>query len=206
MVIIIFISGLPAVSSISISSFNPNNNLTTKPKEIITLYRYGLDGKITEMQIEVEIEEVTDIYDAVEKKCMELVQNDEEFKEVIGNPNISRNITSIVKSRGKGFHLHFIFTVKWVKMIDFFQLLPPFQYRRLPIPIIYSKYKSDELAQTQITPIYDMANTSVITGPHSVSVIGFIGFKWWSGHISLLGFAIRTGFVGFSVYTKIKRL
>ena len=208
MTVIIFISGLPAATSISISINNPNNdeNLTTTTREKVTLLRYGVDGSITPIEIEIDVKEGTDIYDAVEEKCLEMIQNDEEFKDLQANPNITRNITSIVKSRGKGFHLQFIFTVKWVKMFDFFQLLPPFQYRRLPIPIIYAKYNKDLTAETKITPILDIKNTSVIKGPHSVTTIGFIGFKWWQGHISLMGFIIKTGFVGFSVYTKTKRL
>lgn len=208
MVITIFISGLPAASSISISINNQNNdeNLTTTTRETVTLLRYGADGSITPIEIEIDVKEGTDVYDAVEEKCLEMIQNDEEFKDLQANPNITRNITSIVKSRGKGFHLLFIFTIKWVKMFDFFQFLPPFQYRRLPIPIIYAKYKKDLTAETKITPIYDLKNTSVIKGPHSVTTIGFIGFKWWLGHISWAGFVIKTGFVGFSVYTKTKRL
>lgn len=208
MIFIILISGLPIASSISISKSNPNNdeNLSTSTIETVTLFRYGTDGSITPIEIEIEVEEGTDIYDAVEEKCLELIKNDEEFKDVLANPNISRNITSLVSSRGKGFQFNFIFTIKWMKMLDFFQLLPPFQYRRLPIPVVYAKYKKDTLAETKITPILDIKNTSIIKGPHSVSVIGFIGFKWWRGHISWRGFIIRTGFVGFSVYTKTKRL
>jgi len=208
MIIIILFSSLPIVSSITISKNNPNNdqNLTTTTREKITLLRYGIDGSITPIEIEIDVKEGTDIYDAVEEKCLELIKNDEEFKDVLANPNITRNITSIVKSRGRGFHLQFIFTIKWIKMFDFFQLLPPFQYRRLPIPFIIARYKSDLTAETKITPIYDLKNTSITRGPHSVTTVGFIGFKWWQGHISLMGFLIKTGFVGFSVYTKIKRL
>lgn len=208
MIFIILISGLPIASSISISKSNPNNdeNLSTIKIETVTLFRYGPEGSITPIEIEIEVEEGTDIYDAVEEKCLELIQNDEDFKDVLANPNISRNITSLVSSRGKGFQFNFVFTIKWMKMFDFFQLLPPFQYRRLPIPVVYAKYKEDTLAETKITPILDITNTSIIKGPHIVSVIGFIGFKWWRGHISWRGFIIRTGFVGFSVYTKTKRL
>jgi len=206
MIVIILISGLPVASSISISKNNPNNNLSTTYKEKITLFRYGIDGKVTPFELEIEVEEGTDVYDAVEEKCLELIENDEEFKDILANPNISRNIVSIVKSRGRGFHLNFIFTIKWIKIFDFFQLLPPYQYRRVPIPVVYAKYKNDIAAQTKITPILDLKNTSTITGPHSVTTIGFIGFKWWLGHISWAGFGIRTGFVGFSLYTKTKKL
>ena len=58
-IIVILFSSLPAVSSISISKNNPNNdeNLTTTTREKITLLRYGIDGSITPIDIEIDVKE-----------------------------------------------------------------------------------------------------------------------------------------------------
>lgn len=204
--LIILLSGISTASAISIKKDNPysNEDEISTSTEIVTLYRFGADGSITPVKVEVEVEEGQDINEAIEEKCVEILENDVEFKGIL-NENVSRNFTSIVRSRGRGFHLKFVFKIQWMKLFDFLPLLPPYIFRRIHIPIIYCRYKDDEKAKTTVIPIFDKVNTTVIEGPHKVRCIGFVGFKWWFGHISWLGFGIRTGFVGLSIFTKTEK-
>lgn len=205
--LIILLSGLSTASAISIkkdSSYTSEAETSTSTK-MVTLYRFGTDGSITPVEVEVEVEEGQDINEAIEEKCLTILENDTEFQGLL-NDSVSRNITSIVRSRGRGFHLKFVFTIQWLKSFDFFPLLPPYIFRRIRIPIVYCKYKNDPKAKTTITPLLNRTNKLVVEGPHSVRSIGFFGFKWWFGHISWLGFGIRTGFVGFSISTKTVKL
>jgi len=203
--IIILISGFSTISATSIkkdSSYS-NQEETSSLTKTVTVYRYGADGSITPVEVEIELKEGQDFNEAIEEKCLQILTNDPEFKGLL-NDNISRSSISLIKSRGRGLHLRFCLSITWLKKFDLFPLLPPYIFRRVNIPIIYCKYRFDQKAITKITPLLDLSNTTIITGPHIVRSIGFYGFKWWLGHISLLGFGIRTGFVGFSLSTKIR--
>lgn len=203
MSLIILLSAISTATAISIKNFNPYNkeDETSISTETVTLYRFGQDGLITPIKVEIKVEEGQDINKAIEEKSVELLENDVEFKGLL-NENVSRNFTSIIRSRGKGFHLKFNIRIKWWKSFDFLPLLPSYFFRRVNIPIVYCRYKNDTKAKTTVIPIFDRVNTTVLEGPHKVRCIGFVGFKWWFGHISWLGFKIRTGFVGLSIFTK----
>jgi len=206
--IIILISGFSTISATSIkkdSSYSTQEETSSPTTKTVTVYRYGADGSITPVDVKIELKEGQDINEAIEEKCLQILTNDPEFKDLLNN-SVTRSSMSFIKSRGRGLHLRFCLTITWLKKFDLFPLLPPYIFRRVNIPIIYCRYSLDQRAYTKITPLLDMTNTTTITGPHIVRSIGFYGFKWWLGHISLLGFGIRTGFVGFSLSTKIREL
>ena len=75
----------------------------------------------------------------------------------------------------------------------------------IKIPIIYCRYPRDPDAFTEITPLIG-GNTNTTIEYHSVLSIGFYGFKWWLGSVSFLGFIFRTGFVGFSLFARTRKL
>jgi len=203
--VVILISGLTTVSAVTIEKENPNikDDEPSLQTETVTLYRFGLDGSLTPVEVEVELKEGQDLNDAIEEKCVELLENDPEFQESLDD-NTTMGALSIVKSRGRGLHLKLRPSIQWPIKYKLFPMLPPYVFRRVHIPIVYCKYTRDDRALTTITPLSGEIATTV-EGPHSVLCIGFYGFKWWAGHVSLLGFGLRTGFVGISIITKVNK-
>ena len=155
---------------------------TTQLIETVTVYRYGLDGFITTVDVEIELGKGQDINDGIAEKCEELFENDTEFQSLFKG-NTSRGFMSFVRSKGRGLHIRLL--------------------RR--IRLMFCIYPRDQKAYTTINPLIGR-NTTTIEGPHSVLAFGFIGFKWWRGRISFLGFILRIGFVGFSLFTTVKKL
>jgi len=205
-IFIIISSGITAVSAIDI-----NNKCITSEKEnsevtleTVTLFRYGLDGSVKTIEIEIEVDDETDIYDLIEKKCEKLLEEDNEFQELLDNTS-STNLFSKVRSRGRGIHLKIAPQLIWPVKFKLFPLLPPYIFRRVKIPIIYCRYPRDPDAFTEVDPIISGAAEKT-TSYHSVLSIGFYGFKWWLGSVSFLGFIFRTGFVGFSLFTRTRKI
>ena len=202
----ILISGISTVSAITIQNEKPVEieDETPVTTETVTLLKFGVDGMVEPVKIKIQLKEGEKLNDLVEEKCEELLLNDPEFKGIF-DKNSTTNITSIVKSRGRGFHLKLTPSIKWPMRIDIFPLLPPYIFRSIKIPIIFCKYPRDSRAFTTVTPLLTgEANTT--EGPHSVTCVGFYGFKWWLGHVSFSGFLLRQGFVGFSLGTTVKKL
>jgi hypothetical protein len=146
----------------------------------ITVYRYGVNGEITPVEIELELEKGIDINEAISKKCEELLENDIEFQSY-KKLRLNIGILSFVNTRGRGLHLK------------------PF----LRFHFILCRYSNDRWATTTIRPLIG-GNATTIRGPHRVMSFGFFGFKWWLDRISTLGFFLRTGYTGFSILTTIR--
>ena len=203
---IIISSGITTISAIDIK----NNNISTKEKitdtniETVTLFRYGLDGSIEQIEIEIEVDKKTDIAELIEEKCQDLIEDDIEFQNLLTN-NSKLNFLSKIRSRGRGIHFKIAPQILWPVKFKLFPLLPPYIFRRVKIPIIYCRYPRDQYARTEITPLIG-GNTNTTEGYHSVLSVGFYGFKWWIGSVSFLGFLFRTGFVGFSILTRTREL
>jgi hypothetical protein len=196
------------LSTVSATSFNNDDfqgNIENTTKKIVTLSRYGLDGSVTLIKVEIEVNQGENINDKIEEKCAELLKNDPELQKLLEN-NITKNSLSLIRSKGRGLHVKFIPSITFPTTGKISQLLSPDKYRKIRIPIIYCKYPNDANAFTTTSSLFHVNNTNTTTGPHSVLCIGFYGYKWWLGHISWRGFLIRTGFVGISIYTKINSL
>ena len=203
-IFVIILSGISAVSAIEIKnkSLTPEEKKSNTTVETVTLYRCGLDGSETAFEFEIQIDDETDIYEIIEKKCEELIEKDFEFQELLAN-RTKLNFLSMVRSRGRGIHLKISPQHIWPTRFKIFPLLLPYIFRRVRIPIIYCRYTKDPRAFTKVTPLIGGA-AKTISEKHSVFSIGFYGFKWWIGCVSFLGFVLRTGFVGFSLFTRIK--
>ncbi len=203
---LIILSGISTVSAIDIknvhiSSKENNSDITV---ETVTIYRYGFDGSIKPFEIDVEIDDQTDIFQLIEKKCEELLEKDPEFNNLVDNDSQYKFISRI-KSRGRGVHFKITPQILWPVNFKLFPLLPPYIFRRIKIPIIYCRYPRDPNAYTEITPLIS-GSPSITEDYHSVLSIGFYGFKWWLGCVSFLGFIFRTGFVGFSLFTRTRKI
>ena len=203
---LILVSGITTASAINMKNeaITQDENKTDQEVETVTIFRYGLDGSVEPFEIEIELDEKTDIYELMEEKCTELLENDPEFKKLADNQSRFKYINKI-RSRGRGIHIKIAPQILWPVKIKLFPLLPPYIFRRVKIPIIYCRYPRDIQAYTQLTPLVG-GNTSTIEGPHSVFSIGFFGFKWRFGSISFLGFIMRNGFSGFSLMTRTRTL
>jgi len=206
--IMILLPGLTTATAVTIQKENTEivEEDTSLLTEIVTLYRYGLDGSVTPVEIDVEYEEGQDINDAIEEKIDQLMADDPEFQEILAKNGTNSSALARVRSRGRGFHLHLRPLIQWPVKYKLFSFLPPYVFRKLIVPIVYCKYQKDNRAITKITPLINGSKVIEMKGPHTVTCIGFYGFKWWIGRISFRGFLMRTGFRGFSLYTKVKAL
>ncbi len=183
----------------------------SKTKEIVetktyTLYRYGNNGKITPVQVEIDITEDTDLSKVLEEKCVELFNEDEELQKNIeeiknekNNSNSSMDLGLFyIKSRGKGFHFKSKLLVKILTKILLFSIgLPNFKVNPKRRTIICN-YRNDPNAYTNINPIISLKgenNNTFINGSHRVIAKSFRGYTTWLGRFSFARLLPRT-FVG----------
>ena len=203
---LIILSGISNVSAIDIKNeytSSKDNNSDIK-FETVTIYRYGFDGSVKPFKVEIKVDDQTDIFQLIEKRCEELLENDPEFNNLLEN-NSQYKFISKIKSRGRGIHIRITPQILWPINLKLFPLLPPYIFRRVKIPIIYCRYPRDPYAYTEVTPLISGSPT-ITEDYHSVLSIGFYGFKWWIGFVSFLGFIFRTGFVGFSLFTRTRKI
>ena len=121
--------------------------------------------------------------------------------------NSSVYILKRVTSHGRGLHVKLSPRLQLDKKLVFFPLLPPYLKTAVFLPIRYCKYSRDPGAYTRISGLNDRRNiTQEYRGPHEILSVGFIGFTGWLGHISYLGFFVRTGFAGVSAFTKANEI
>jgi hypothetical protein len=182
--LVLFISGLSTLSANPIHIDNETKKdvtSITQTIEKVTVFRHGIDGIITKVNLEIELKEGININDAIADKCEKLIKEDANFQNLT-NDSILKNYISFIKSKGKGLHIHF-------------------SKRRL----IFCRYFRDQEASTIIVPF--MGNDSItFKGPHRILAFRFVGYKWWLGRVSLLGFSLRTGFIGYSLFSSVKKL
>ena len=182
-----------------ISSEKNENTIT------VTLFKHEFDGSSTPFEVEIELEEGKDIEDAIEEKCLELLENDALIKSLAEDDNITQELIMKIRSRGRGLHIRFNSRVQFFKLYKLFPFLPPYFRTFIIVPLIFCQYKNDKKARTEISQIKGNNSTTVV-GPHRVMSIGFYGVSWWVGKVSLIGFVVRNGFIGISLLTRIKKL
>lgn len=202
-------SGVGTASAVNVQ----NNNFdeieeVSSEKDVstvtVTLFKHGIDGSRTPIEVDIELEEGQDISDAIEEKCYEILENDPEIQSLL-NDNITQKLIMKIRSRGRGLHLRFNTRIQLLKLFKVFPLLPPYFRTAIIVPIVICQYTRDQRAFTTLTQIRGNNSTTVV-GPQRVTSIGFYGISWWIGKVSFAGFIIRTGFLGFSLYTRIKKL
>jgi len=203
----------------SIASNFQKPSLKTLSTEKISIYRYGPDETIKEIQINVPLGEEQNIQEAIAKKFEELLINDLEIQGYISNNKVVKNISffSSVTSWGKGLHWQspFRFRIPLLILLRF-RLFPEvkLRYKILGlnvIPRIYCNYMNDKNARTEIetipTPNRPDKDTIIIEGEHNVTVYGFIGYTFWRGMNARLCdyFNLETGFDGYALAIMIKK-
>lgn len=151
--------------------------------EKITIYRYGLDGKVQPIEIEVNEKDGQTIDDALMKKCDELFENDVEMQKAMNSTNKSISFFSRVTSQGKGFHYKSMLLESIAYRFILIRLGLPRLSTFLHKTIVFCKYTNDINAETTIRPI--LSNTTkVMEGSHSVFILNFIGYTTWIGRFS----------------------
>lgn len=208
----LLISGISAVSAVNVRNYNfykPEESSSEKDVKTltVTLFKHEIDGSKTPIKVEIELEEGKDIGEIIEEKCYEILENDPKFQILLENneTNESQQFIKKIKSRGKGLHFRFNTRIQLFKLYKIFPLLPPYFRTFILLPIVICQYKKDKKAYTTLTAI-NGSNSTTIVGPHRVISIGFYGISWWIGKFSLWGFVFRNGFVGISLFTRIKKL
>lgn len=177
---------------------NSKNKEETEKKvytQEITLYRYGLDGEINPVEVEIVAEEGEDLSKVVQEKCKELFKEDEELQGYVQDLETKANNSGFkfgwgsyrISSRGIGSH----FKTKWIIRLVIKFILFKLGLPRLNLPgrrrVIYCNYNTDPKANTTVEPILGILGTrqrTSVEGNHSVFVNNFRGFTTWIGRFS----------------------
>jgi len=207
----VLISGLTGAYSASIPKSSTDGSIHT---ETVTLYRYGPDGTITPININIAFQEGQNPDEAIAQKCSELVSTDIGIQTYLSGNNNMTNVSMFarVTSFGAGSHLKSFFSIR----IPFLSLLKYGLLQNLPlrykifgprwIPIIVCNYSKDEGAKTSIetvpTPIRPNKTEITIEGKHAIWVSYFVGYVGWRG--TSADFydtrGLRTGFDGYASF------
>lgn len=202
-------SGIAVASAENVQNYNfYETEEVSSEKDIktvtVTLFKHEIDGSRTQIKVEIELEEGIDIEDAIEEKCYEILENDPNIQ-ILLDDNVTQVLIMKIRSRGRGLHLRFNTRIQLFKLYKIFPILPPYFRTFIILPIIFCQYKNDKQAFTKLTQIRGNNSTTVV-GPHRVISIGFYGISWWIGKVSFMGFIVRNGFIGISLYTRIKKI
>ena len=205
--IVILVSLVFVISGLTVSSENiqEKTQISTLTKTV-TIYRYGIDGKVLPFDINLFLENGKDIEEAISEKCDELLQNDQEIQSYLKISNNSFGMLCKVKSRGKGFHYQMVLLGKLVIRYILFRLGLPRIHTLLSKPVILCKYPKDPKANTTITSLL-FNRTTPMEGNHSVMVFNFIGYTTWCRRFSFTPFNfIPRLFVGYAQFVVCKKL
>ena len=188
-----------------IYNYHPEKVKPEKEENIltVTLFKHEFDGSKTPIEIELNLDEVKDIEQAIEDQCDELLEKDPIYRSLI-EENVTQELFMKIRSRGRGIHFRFNSRVQFFKLYKLFPLLPPYFRTFILVPLVFCQYKRDKQAFTVLSQIQGN-NSTTIVGPHRVISVGFYGISWWVGKVSLIGFVLRSGFRGISLLTRIKK-
>jgi len=175
---------------LSTLSENTSSMKTICTKKSYIIYRFGPDGKILPVKVDIDIKEGKDIGESIADKCEELFENDPEMQSAIEIEleNLTFGFVCKIKSHGRGFHYKSMILEKVITRFVLFRLGLPRLTTALHIPLIVCRYPKDLRAKTKITMIFggnDSANkTAIIQGHHTVIAQNFIGYTTWLGRFS----------------------
>ena len=180
-----------------------NKTVTSKEKvesEPYTFYRYGPDGSVTPIDIEVDVKNIDDVEKFITDKCEELFEKDNQIQNFIQSKidNYIENKKQVnltfdfgylrVKSKGRGFHYNTVLLGKLLIRYILFRFGLPRPASIFAKPVVFCRYPNDNSSQTTITPIirarFGIDATKQINGSHSLLLISFVGYTSWLGRFS----------------------
>ncbi|OGS41155.1 MAG: hypothetical protein A3K77_07330 [Euryarchaeota archaeon RBG_13_31_8] len=223
-IIVIFIMLVFVLPSITVSSSETIKisrsveNIGLKqpscPKKCYTIYRFGLDGSITPIQVDIDVDESQYIGESIANKCEELFEKDSEMQSLIEIEleNLTFGFLCKVKSHGRGLHYKSMMLEKAISRFVLFRLGFPRATTILHNTFIVCRYPKDIRAKTKITQFFgknDTINkTMIVEGNHTVIVQNFIGYTTWLGRFSktILNLVPRAfaGFARFVICNKLE--
>ena len=165
----------------------------------VTLYRHGIGGSVSPIEVTIELDDRKDIEDVIADKCEELLENDEEIQNFLKKSNSNLRFFCKVKSKGRGFHYQTLLLEKLLVRYLLFRLNLPRIHTLLNKPLVLCRYKKDPKANTTITSLILKNKTSYMEGKHLVIVIYLLGFTSWWRRFSFSPFDILPrSFAGFA--------
>ncbi len=209
------------------SNIEDTSEQITSTSNVVTLYRHGLDGSITPIEIDISIEDGQDIEEVLDEKCREILEADEEIQEQAqALSDLTFGAIVYVESRGKGFHYQAKLIEKLFLRFWLWKLVLPRIALFMARPLVFCRYDKDPEARTYfktISPtkwisyyipdnieqfLWRQNRTVEIKGNHSVAVNSFIGITSWIGRFSFSPLNLRAhrffGYGRFVVTNKLK--
>jgi hypothetical protein len=166
--VILLFFGLTLSSSLNAELLNTNTNQLTSNEvndyEEFTIYRFGLNGDVTPLEIQVPIIENKNFRNIVADKCKELFDNDKEMQEFKTNDENTSNKFE-VKSEGKGF----FFCLRPLLLKNRRVLLRSVLICRYFFEGDYTIIKENETSDW----------TPVLEDVHEIRIIGFTGYIYF---------------------------
>lgn len=166
--IVILFFGLTISSSLNAELLESNTAQSTTPannySEEVTIYRYGLDGEIKPVKLQVPSAEEKGLSVIVAEKCKELFENDIELQELI-QPEENTSRWFEVKSEGKGFFFCFRPTILKNRRVLW----------RTVLVCRYFFQGDHTLVKDNKTADW----TPILEDVHEIRIIGFIGYIYF---------------------------
>jgi hypothetical protein len=172
------------------SSENMNLKEISSVKKTYTIYRFGPDGSISPIQVDIDLDKGQDLGEIIANKCEELFEKDIEMQKLIEIEleNLTFGFICKIKSQGRGFHYKSMLLEKMIIRFFLFRFGLPRITTILHTPLIVCRYAKDTSAKTKITQLFgknDTINkTMIIEGNHTVIAQNFIGYTTWIGRFS----------------------
>lgn len=190
---ILLLTGLTTVSAVSdvkslvttVGSVNKETKVTTSEK--VMVYRYGPDGSVKKIKLNIEPKNGQSNLGAIEKKVERLLKNDKEIQQFIASePKLSKKIYS----DGIGLHCAFLPPLLGI-------LSGCIYYDFLPRVVLY-RYLSISIGGVGKTFI---DGKLVAEGPHRGLIGGFTGFLMFTPR--LFGLTYINGYARYANVTPI---
>jgi len=152
-------------------------------ERVVTFAKCLPDGSMETFTMNVKCYAGETLSDSIARKCREILSRDDDMQKYAGT------VTGLylLVSAGDGFHLSL--PSSFLRS-SYFNII----YSLLP-NIVYCNYDSTQ-SHTDIYPIAPAGNETLLTGPHKVLCIGFVGIIGWTGYFSFS----TTGFAGFTPF------
>jgi len=180
---------------------------TLTSTESMVFYRYGPDGKITPVKVDLDLKSYDSIDEAISSKCDELFEKDYEMQNFFEGPNLTSGVLCKVKSHGKGFHYKSLILERLLLKFVLIRMGLPRLQTLISTPFVICRYSKDETANTTIVSILDKNLTTGMEGNHTVLVYNFIGYTTWIGRFSKSLFnIIPRAFSGYAKLAICRRL
>jgi hypothetical protein len=169
-----------------------------------------MDGSITPLEVDLSLEDGQDIEDALDAKCRELLEEDEELQEQVqALQDLTFGAIVYIESKGKGFHYQAKLIEKLFLRFWLWKLVLPRVALFMARPVVFCRYDKDPTAETYyktISPtkyinyyipdeleklLWRQEREVTIKGNHSVVVNSFIGITTWMGRFSYTPLNVR---------------